>query len=53
MRFTLLPVLALGLLGAQSANAVVIDGKDWRQLTDTTGFSGLNINSACGTVLCS
>jgi hypothetical protein len=52
MRFRFLTVLALGLLGAQSANAVIIDGKDWRQLTDTTGFSWLNVNSACGTGLC-
>lgn len=53
MRFRLIAVLALGLLGAQSANAVVVDGKDWRQLTDTTGFSWLQINSQCGTGVCS
>jgi PEP-CTERM motif len=53
MRFRLIAVLALGLLGAQSANAVVIDGKDWRQLTDTTGFSWLQINKKCGTGVCS
>ncbi len=53
MRFRLLTVLALGLLAAQSANAVVIDGKDWRQLTETTGFSWLVANTACGTGICS
>jgi hypothetical protein len=53
MRFRFVAVLALGLLGAQSANAVVIDGKDWRQLTETTGFSWLVVNTACGTGVCS
>lgn len=53
MRFRFIAVLALGLLGAQSANAVVIDGKDWRQLTDTTGFSWLQISNNCGTGVCS
>jgi hypothetical protein len=53
MRFRFLAVLALGLLAAQSANAVIIDGKDWRQLTETTGFSWLVVNEACGTGLCS
>jgi PEP-CTERM motif-containing protein len=53
MRFRFLTVLALGLLGAQSANAVIIDGKDWRQLTETTGFSWLNVNEACGGGTCS
>ena len=53
MRFRLLTVLALGLLGAQSAHAVIVDGKDWRQLTETTGFSWLNVNAACGSGLCS
>jgi hypothetical protein len=53
MRFRLFALLSLGLLGAQSANAVVIDGKDWRQLTETTGFSWLIVNSACGAGVCS
>lgn len=53
MRFRLIAVLASSLLAAQSANAVVIDGKDWRQLTDTTGFSWLQINNKCGTGVCS
>ncbi|HVY83152.1 MAG TPA: PEP-CTERM sorting domain-containing protein [Steroidobacteraceae bacterium] len=53
MRFRLIAMLVLSLAGAQSANAVVIDGKDWRQLTDTTGFSWLQIASQCGTGVCS
>ena len=31
-------VSGLLLLGSMSANAVIIDGKDWRQLTETKGF---------------
>ncbi|MBX5459725.1 MAG: PEP-CTERM sorting domain-containing protein [Steroidobacteraceae bacterium] len=46
-------VLAVGLVASQSASAVVIGDKDWRQLTETTGFSWLNVNTACGTGLCS
>lgn len=53
MRFRLLAILVLGLLAAQSADAVIIDGKDWRQLTETTGFSWLVVNEACGSGLCS
>ncbi len=53
MRFRFLATLALGLLAARSANAVIIDGKDWRQLTETTGFSWLMVNEACGSGLCS
>jgi PEP-CTERM motif len=53
MRFRFLAVLALGLLAAQSANAVIIDGKDWRQLTETTDFSWLVVNEACGSGVCS
>jgi hypothetical protein len=33
-----LVVSGLLLLGSMSANAVIIDGKDWRQLTETKGF---------------
>lgn len=53
MRFRLIALAALGLLTAQAANAVVIDGKDWRQVTETTGFSWLVASSACGTGVCS
>jgi hypothetical protein len=53
MRFKLLTVLALGLLGVQSANAVVVDGKDWMQLTGTTGLSYLQANTLCGSGTCS
>lgn len=53
MRSRLFTLLALGLFAAQSADAVVIDGKDWRQLTETTNFSWLVVNSSCGTGLCS
>ncbi len=28
-------------------------GKDWRQLTESTGFSWLMVNEACGSGLCS
>ena len=41
-------LLALVLLGTQAAHAVVIDGKDWRQLTDTTDVTWLIANSSCG-----
>lgn len=54
LRLLALPaLLALGLAGAPSANAMIIDGKDWRQLTETTGFSWLNVNSSCKTGVCS
>jgi hypothetical protein len=53
MRFRLVAALVLGLLGAQSAGAVVIDGKEWRQLTETTDFSWLIVNSSCGSGVCS
>jgi hypothetical protein len=53
MRFRLIAIVAMGLLAAQTASAVTIDGKDWRQLTDTTGFSWLQINAACGSGTCS
>jgi hypothetical protein len=46
-------LLALGLLASQTASAVVIDGKDWRQLTDTTNISWLIADSSCGTGTCS
>jgi hypothetical protein len=52
MRFRLVTLLALGVLGVQSAGAVVIGDKEWRPLTETTGFSWLNVNYACGTGLC-
>jgi hypothetical protein len=52
MRFRFVALLAIGLLGVQSAQAVVIGDKDWRPLTETTGFSWLNVNYACGTGLC-
>jgi hypothetical protein len=53
MRFKLLTVLALGLLGVQSAHAVVVDGKDWMQLSGTTGLSYLQANALCGSGTCS
>jgi hypothetical protein len=53
MRFRLIALTVLGLLGTQAANAVVIDGKEWRQVTETTGFSWLLANTACGTGVCS
>jgi hypothetical protein len=53
MRFRLLTALTLGLLGLQSAHAVVIDGKDWMQLTGTTGLSYLQANTLCGSGTCS
>jgi hypothetical protein len=53
MRFRFVALLALGLLGANSAGAVIIDGKDWRQLTETTNFSWLVVNSSCGSGVCS
>lgn len=53
MRFRMIALLAVGLLAAQNASAVVVDGKDWRQLTDTTGFSWLQVNAACGSGTCS
>jgi hypothetical protein len=46
-------LLALVLLGTQAAHAVVIDGKDWRQLTDTTDVTWLIANSSCGSGQCS
>jgi hypothetical protein len=46
-------LLALGLLATQTANAVVIDGKDWRQLTETTDVSWLIADGACGSGTCS
>lgn len=46
-------LLALALLGTQTAQAVVIDGKDWRQLTETTDVSWLIASSSCGSGLCS
>ncbi len=49
----MIALLAVGLLAAQNASAVVVDGKDWRQLTDTTGFSWLQVNAACGSGTCS
>jgi hypothetical protein len=52
MRFRFVTLLALGLFGVQSANAVLIENKEWRPLTETTGFSWLNVNYACGTGLC-
>jgi hypothetical protein len=46
-----LVVSGLLLLGSMSANAVIIDGKDWRQLTETSGFSYDEIedNNVCNT----
>ncbi len=46
-------LLVLALLGTQTAHAVIIDGKDWRQLTETTDVSWLIANSSCGSGLCS
>jgi hypothetical protein len=53
MRFKLITLLAVGLFGIQSAHAVVIDGKEWRQLTETTNASWLIVNNACGSGVCS
>jgi hypothetical protein len=46
-----LVVSGLLLLGSMSANAVIIDGKDWRQLTETSGFSYdvIEDNNVCNT----
>ena len=53
MRFKLITLLAVGLFGIQSAHAVVIDGREWRQLTETTNVSWLIVNNACGSGVCS
>jgi hypothetical protein len=45
--------LAAGVLGlTQNAGAVVIDGKEWRQLTETTGYSWNIVNALCGSGAC-
>ena len=38
-RFILIGITFTLLLFAGGANAVVVDGKDWRQVVDTTGYS--------------
>jgi hypothetical protein len=55
MRFRFLAVLALGVLGVHNVHAasVVIGDKEWRQLTETTGFTWIIVNTACGSGLCS
>jgi hypothetical protein len=53
MGYKLAALLALGLLGTHTANAVIIDGKDWRQLTETTDVTWLIANSSCGSGRCS
>ena len=43
-------VSGLLLLGSMSANAVIIDGKDWRQLTETNGrFKYNDVATVCNT----
>ena len=45
-----LVVSGLLLLGSMPANAVIIDGKDWRQLTETNGsFSYNSVATVCNT----
>jgi hypothetical protein len=45
-----LVVSGLLLLGSMSANAVIIDGKDWRQLTETNGrFKSNEVATVCNT----
>tara|TARA_B110000971_G_scaffold166453_1_gene170564 strand:+ start:92 stop:823 length:732 start_codon:yes stop_codon:yes gene_type:complete len=45
-----LVVSGLLLLGSMSANAVIIDGKDWRQLTETNGrFKYNDVATVCNT----
>jgi hypothetical protein len=53
MASKLAALFALVLLGTQTAHAVIVDGKDWRQLTDTTDVSWLIANSSCGSGRCS
>jgi len=54
MRSKILGAFAFGLLvGPMAANAVVIDGKDWRQLTGTGGFTPAEVQSVCGSGFCS
>jgi len=53
MKSTMLGLLAAGLLaGPITANAVVIGDKDWRQLTETLGFSAPAVVSVCGSGYC-
>jgi hypothetical protein len=54
MKKKILGLLAVGLLvGPMAASAVVIDNKDWRQLTGTVGFTPAEVLSICGSGLCS
>lgn len=54
MKSRILGLLAVGLLaGPMAANAVVIGGKDWRQLTETLGFSATEVYAVCGSGFCS
>lgn len=55
MKKGILGLAAVGLLFlSMTANAVVVTSRtEWRQLTETTGFSWNDINSVCGNGLCS
>lgn len=54
MTSRILGLLAVGLLaGPMAAHAVVIGDKDWRQLTETVGFSASEVQSVCGSGFCS